>query len=55
MAKKKFKFMFDSPVVLTICAVSALVCILDSFAFKGKAVGMFFSCPMDNGDDAFKF
>ena len=55
MAKKKFKFLFDSPVVLTICAVSALVCILDSFAFKGKAVGMFFSCPMANGDDAFKF
>lgn len=55
MAKKKFKFLFDSPVVLTICAVSALVCILDALAFKGKAVATFFSCPMANGDDAFKF
>ncbi|MBR4004517.1 MAG: rhomboid family intramembrane serine protease [Treponema sp.] len=55
MAKKKFKFLFDSPVVLTICAVSTLVFIFDTFVFKGKAVQVLFSCPMAHGENVFKF
>ncbi|MBO7639757.1 MAG: rhomboid family intramembrane serine protease [Treponema sp.] len=55
MAKKKFKFLFDSPVVLTICAVSALVVIFDSFVFKGKAVANVFSCPGSHGENPFRF
>ncbi len=45
MAKKSYKFEFDSPVVITFTLICTAIFLLDSLALKFKITPLLFTCP----------